>query len=373
MFQENNVTHVDGPASKMYGRWSLFLGGAGLILVLILMLDSAPYKNEDLDFNVNNTVRSGSLILPTNTQSPRALMIFVHGDGAMGRSAFGYYYPLWQRLAKQGIASYSWDKAGVGGSGGNWLEQNMQNRADEIHQAVAKLRKVPHLAGVPIGLIGFSQAGWVMPKALKNSSQLSFAVFVSTPINWLKQSAFLTQTRLQKEGVTTREKNQQLAQARQVSQLISQGDDHNAYIEFLSTAHPDGIESAMSPERYGFVQKNIGADALEDLQSVKQPLFVAFGNHDSNVNVADNVTQYQQIFASNETQLKLKVYKNANHTLLKNSEFGHLSPSLWWLIKLSLWEEDGFSEQFVDDVMLWLNSQIQQLALKKPESIGAHE
>lgn len=367
MFKKHNLIEVNEKLTNIYGRWSLYVAVLGLIFILIAMLDSAPYENIEQDFTLDNSLRTGSLILPTNIATPRALMIFVHGDGAMGRSAFGYYYPLWQRLTKQGIASYSWDKAGVGGSDGNWLNQDMQNRADEILQAIAMLRQKEQLRDIPIGLIGFSQAGWVMSKALKDSPELSFAVFVSTPVNWLKQSDFLTQTRLQKEGVSGEAKQRQMILTQNVSKQIAQGSDHRAYLNFLRQTDPDAVESAMSPERYHFVQKNIFSDLEQDLSAVKQPVFLAFGNHDSNVNVPYNVQQYQRIFTENNAPLKLNVYQNANHTLLKNSEFGHLSPSLWWLIKMSLWEENGFSDQFVDDVMLWLNDQLVTL---KTQSFG---
>ncbi|BBN80654.1 alpha/beta hydrolase [Pseudoalteromonas sp. A25] len=371
MLRKDNGVRLNDKGGDVYARWSLYVAIVGLVLILLVMLDRAPYEKLAQDFTVANSTRAGSLILPTNIETPRAVMIFVHGDGAMGRSAFGYYYPLWQRFAKQGIASYSWDKAGVGGSDGNWLNQDMQSRAQEIDEAIAKVRQQALLKDVPIGLIGFSQAGWVMPKALKESSQIAFAVFVSTPVNWLKQSEFLTQVRLQREGVDGDEKQQHMTQAQQISMLIAQGENHSAYLDYLAQTDPDAVGSAMSPERYQFVQKNILADSQQDLAQVTQPLFVAFGEHDSNVNVPYNVQQYQHIFANRAAQLQLNVYQNANHTMLKNSEFGHLSPSLWWLIKMSLWEEDGFSEPFVEDVTLWLNTQLTQLASQQTQQLGA--
>lgn len=340
-----------------YGHMSLYIAIGVLVLVLVAMLDSAPYEKQDKDYTVAGTTRAGSLILPTNTEKPRALMIFVHGDGAMGRSAFGYYYPLWQQLAKQGIASYSWDKAGVGGSTGNWLNQTMQDRVDEILAAIAVLRQQSQLRDIPIGLIGFSQAGWVMPKALNDSSEIELAIFVSTPVNWLKQSEFLTHTRLTKEDLSDDAKLQQMRNELSVTDLIVQGKPYSAYLEFLQQNPTQDAENAMTSERYHFVQQNILSDSQQDLMSLKQPIFVAFGNHDHNVNVPYNVTLFKQIFAHKSQQLNLKVYPNANHTLLKNSEFGHLSPSIWWLIKMSLWEADGFSNEFIDDIMQWLNTQ----------------
>lgn len=360
--ERNELTNLGGKNPVVFSRWSLYIAVFGLIGALVLMLDSAPYENITQDFTTDHSHRSGALIMPTKVSSPRGLMIFVHGDGAMGRSAFGYYYPLWQRLAKEGIASYSWDKAGVGGSEGNWLEQNMQSRATEILDVVTMLRKQPQFKDIPIGLIGFSQAGWVMPKALKESSELSFAVFVSTPINWLKQSEFLTQTRLKKEGITGKSKLEKMKHAQDVSKMIAEGAQYHSYLDFLERTAPSAVESAMNKSRYRFVQKNINVDSELELSEIHQPLFVAFGNHDVNINVVNNAAHFERIFTQNPAQLNLKTYQNADHTLLKNSEFGHLTPSLWWLIKVSLWEEDGFSEQFVDDVMLWLNLQITKLS-----------
>jgi alpha-beta hydrolase superfamily lysophospholipase len=360
--KRNELTKSSGSGPIVFSRLSLYIAAFGLIAALVIMLDSAPYENIEYDFTTGNSNRSGALIMPTNTPSPRGLMIFVHGDGAMGRSAFGYYYPLWQRLAKAGIASYSWDKAGVGGSEGNWLEQNMQIRATEVLDLVSSLRQQPQFKNIPIGLIGFSQGGWVMPKALKASSELSFAVFVSTPINWLKQSEFLTRTRLEREGITGDLKVEKIQQTKEVSKMIANGAQYEAYLNYLKRADPDSLESVMSMPRYGFVQKNISEDSELELRAIQQPLFVAFGKHDTHINVASNIAHFERIFTQSPEQLTLKIYQNANHTLLKNSEFGHLLPSVWWLIKVSLWEEDGFSEQFLDDVMSWLNVQITELS-----------
>lgn len=336
----------------------LWIAVIGVIISLVTLLDRPPYTTQEHDFEVDNSIRTGSLILPINTKNPRALMIFVHGDGAMERDAFGYFQPVWKVLAEQGIASYSWDKAGVGGSGGHWLNQTMQDRADELVNAIAALKQQKTLQDVPIGLIGFSQAGWVMPKALQDSPQIAFAIFVSTPVNWLKQSEFLTQVRLQQTGMPEAEKQRALWLERHISELIVTGKSHTEYIDFLQQTSPEQVDVAMSAERYHFVQKNILADSQQDLAVIKQPIFVAFGDNDNNINVPNNTKWFEQIFANRQAQLQLKVYTNATHALLKNSEFGHLSPSIGWLIKMALLEEEGFTDGFLDDVAVWLNAQL---------------
>ena len=59
----------------------------------------------------------------------------------MPYDAYGDYRPLWGRLAERGIASFSWDKVGVGNSQGDWQSQSMDDRAEETVAAIEMLNK----------------------------------------------------------------------------------------------------------------------------------------------------------------------------------------------------------------------------------------
>ena len=71
------------------------------------------------------------------------LVIFVHGDGKLGHDAFGYCEHIWNELAKKGIASMSWDKKGIGQSTGKWLNQSIEDRANEVIAAIDFMKADP--------------------------------------------------------------------------------------------------------------------------------------------------------------------------------------------------------------------------------------
>lgn len=93
---------------------------------------------------------------------------------------------LAQLLANDGFAVLTYDKRGTGKSGGVFQD------GDDVaaftllaEDAAAGLRVVgghPRLKGVPAGLIGISQGGWVAPIAASRSPDTAFMVLWSGPV-----------------------------------------------------------------------------------------------------------------------------------------------------------------------------------------------
>ena len=115
---------------------------------------SAP-REEKVAFLNGKQELSGSLFLPAGT-GPFPVVIFVHGDGPAERNAGGYYSGFFKAFADAGIASFSWDKPGVGGSTNlfmGWRAQSYFDRVDELRRAIAclKTRKEIDLGGSAFG------------------------------------------------------------------------------------------------------------------------------------------------------------------------------------------------------------------------------
>lgn len=156
---------------------TVLIAVALLPLLLILSIDE-KYQEVVIEFEHEGNHLSGSLIVPKNKSESFPVVVFVHGDGAMPYDAFSYYRPLWNQLAEQGIASFSWDKPGVGNSQGNWQEQDMDDRADETIAVIEMLKKRSEVMADKIGLIGYSQAGWVLPLVASKSDFPDFMILV---------------------------------------------------------------------------------------------------------------------------------------------------------------------------------------------------
>ena len=102
-------------------------------------------------------------------------------------------------LAGNGISVLTYDKRGVGESGGiyagpevgtnNIDSANLNLLAEDARAAVLALRRLHQK--LPIGILGFSQAGWIIPMAVNGNPLVSFMVLFSCPtITTLEQLRF---------------------------------------------------------------------------------------------------------------------------------------------------------------------------------------
>jgi hypothetical protein len=124
---------------------------------------------------------AGSLWLP---DGPAIALLVMHpGSGPSDRDNDVYFPPIRAALLARQIAVASFDKRGVGGSAGSWLEAGIDDQADDLLAGVAAARaRVP---GVPVGVFGHSQGGWVVLEAVRRAASsgadLAFAITSSGP------------------------------------------------------------------------------------------------------------------------------------------------------------------------------------------------
>ncbi|MEM9401542.1 MAG: alpha/beta hydrolase [Pseudomonadota bacterium] len=134
-----------------------------------------------VSFDSRNTTLEGTLVLPGQLP-PVAAVVFVHGSGAQPRNlAVGHAF------ARRGVAALVYDKRGVGNSGGDYegdqpvSEANLTLLAADARAALARLSEERELQGVPLGLTGISQAGWIVPLAAFGSD-VDFLALWSGPV-----------------------------------------------------------------------------------------------------------------------------------------------------------------------------------------------
>lgn len=153
-----------------------------LALMLSVQASAADYKVEEVEFESHGVKLSGSVFFPEKVTT-RAAVVFVHGSGkASGELRWG------ELFASHGIAALVYDKRGAGRSGGKYESEqsvsgpNISLLADDAAAALSTLRKDPRTAGLPVGLAGISQAGWIVPLAAEKSRSADFLVLWSGPV-----------------------------------------------------------------------------------------------------------------------------------------------------------------------------------------------
>lgn len=335
-----------------------------LLAICLLVGCNKNYREMPISFEHAGNHLSGSLILPKNSQEPFPVVVFVHGDGVTPYDGYGYYRPLWNRLAERGIASFSWDKPGIGGSQGDWENQSMDDRADEAITAIDALKKRTEIAPNKIGLIGYSQAGWVLPLVARKSDYPDFMVLVSAAINWMDQGAYMTKIRMTQEGFSDKQIKQVIEKNRSTSaQLFSPTSTYEEYLQYYhaSAALKEHYETALTPERFQFVKLNWRYDARESLKEISAPTLAVFGKHDVNVDPAESIRVYKKVFEeSGNKDLTIEIFPDAQHSLLKQKYFKQTIPGIGFLIKFKLLGEDAFAEGYLESVVDWIKGETEE-------------
>jgi len=294
---------------------------AFLCLASLLSACASAPTTTQLSFMSGGNQLQGEIYLPEG-QAPFPAVIFVAGDGDIPRDAHGYYKPYIKLFNELGYAAVSWDKPGVGKSTGQWLKQSMDDREEEVRAAILELRQNPNIKAGNIGLIGFSQAGWVMPGVLGADDRLSFMVMVSPAINWQQQGNYMMEGRLKLEG------------------------------------SPPCCESVMSPERWEFVTLNARIDASAELQGVKQPILAIFGDKDLNVDFKESARVISGLgTGSKGCKPSVVIVENADHSLLPAEEPRLVTANadmISRLIKIEFIGADAFAPGSLSEISSWV-------------------
>jgi pimeloyl-ACP methyl ester carboxylesterase len=103
-------------------------------------------------------------------------IVLVHGSGPEDRD---YVLPWARFLVRHGVAVLGYDKRGVGGSSGDWNNASFDDLAGDAIAAVQYLKTRPDVDAARIGLLGISQAGWIMPLAAVRSKDVAFLISLS--------------------------------------------------------------------------------------------------------------------------------------------------------------------------------------------------
>jgi len=150
-----------------------------------------PVIKQDIIINSEGVNLAGTIYKPKNAY---ASVVVVHGSGQETRMT-----EFAELLANNGISVLTYDKRGVGKSGGVYAGPEVgTNNVDSLNinllakDALAALNKIKNYSnGTPIGLLGFSQAGWIIPIAANNNPLVNFMVLFSCPtITSLEQLRF---------------------------------------------------------------------------------------------------------------------------------------------------------------------------------------
>ncbi|WP_455681317.1 alpha/beta hydrolase family protein [Streptomyces fradiae] len=290
---------------------ALTAAAAGLF-GLVVWQHTYDLREEAVTIRHGGRTLHGVLALPEQGEGPFPLVVLVHGDGPVDATHDGFYRPMWESFARAGYASLSWNKPGVDGAPGDWLDQTMADRAREAADAIAWARRRPDVDGRRIGLWGASQAGWVLPKIAAEDGRIRFAIAVSPAVNWLRQGRYNLLAELRRDGASDAEVAAALRRRETGLRLLARGAAYEEYVRVVGD--PQGMTAA----RWRFVSKNHTADAGADLPALRGiPVLLVLAGHDVNVDTAETEAAYRRLLPA--PPLRVAHYPDAAHGLVKHA------------------------------------------------------
>ncbi|THA82899.1 alpha/beta hydrolase [Streptomyces sp. A0592] len=279
---------------------------------LVVWQNAYALREEPVAIRLGGRSLDAVLALPERGKGPFPLVVFVHGDGPVDATHDTFYRPMWEAFARAGYASLSWNKPGVGGAPGDWLDQSMDDRAGEAADAIAWARQRPDIDGGRIGLWGASQAGWVLPKIAARDGGIRFVIAVSPAVNWHRQGRYNLLAELGRDGASDAEVATALGRRETGLELLRRGASYEEYVRAVGDPH------GMTAARWRFVSRNHTADASADLPALRgTPVLLVLAGHDVNVDTAETEAAYRRLLPG--PALRVAHYPDAAHGLVRHA------------------------------------------------------
>jgi uncharacterized protein len=301
--------------------------GAGKIASLTWQRQGAPSRiarrieierHEDVRFSSGDVQLTGTLISPADGKRHPAI-ILVHGSGAENRE---YMLPWARFLIRRGIAVLGYDKRGVGGSTGDWNTASFDDLAGDAVAAFEYLKTRADIDRSHIGLLGISQAGWIMPLAAVRAQDIAFLISISgagvpvaeTTIDQTKNelSALGTPSQLVEEVVGLLTLQYQYART-------GQGWDEYAATRARVTAKmggsaPPTIPGTRDDPYWQFIRRIYFYDPGPTLRQLKVPVLAIFGELDNNIVADKNKAAWEAALkTAGNSDYTLRILPRANH------------------------------------------------------------
>ncbi|UCF98815.1 MAG: alpha/beta fold hydrolase [Spirochaetaceae bacterium] len=221
---------------------------------------------------------SGMLFLPEG-DGPFPTAVIIHGSGSSKRNSV-WYLSVAHHLQTNGIAVILPDKRGCEKSGGEWVGASLEELATDTLSAVNFVKDQQIFEYSTIGLIGFSQGGWIAPVAATESDDISFVVSMSG-------SALTTDETLIYD--------------------VTYDIAPYTYTFIAKLIAPINAKNLKKKEHLSALYP---FDPIPYWKDVRIPVFFAFGENDKRVPVEECIDRLRE---NNLNQFRVKVYPDGGH------------------------------------------------------------
>jgi uncharacterized protein len=284
---------------------------------------SAPATTEVVTehrrFMNGRTELSGTLYLPRSARPVAAIVVTHSASSPLGSASL--YDHLKAMMPALGIAVFTYDRRGSGGSGTQDAGGSFALLADDAIAAVNSLKADPRIDPRRIGTWGLSQGGWISPLAASRSPDIAFVISVAAPVATADvQMLFSSTNHLKANGYPQAEIDQMVATRKAVDDYMRGTASREAAQRLIDAAKTKPwfkytyMGETVRDRAVSGWRKEIENDPLTNLTAVKVPTLVLYGANDAVVPVAYSVERLKTV-ASQMPKMDVHVVAGADHAM----------------------------------------------------------
>jgi uncharacterized protein len=305
-------------------------------------------RYEDVRFTNGSIQLAGTLISPV-TGGKHPAIILVHGSGPANRESM---LPFARFLIRHGMSVLGYDKRGVGGSTGSWNTASFDDLAGDVVAAFEYLKTRSDVDSRQIGLLGVSQAGWIMPLAAVRAKDLAFLISISGAGVPAAETAIDHATNeMRSSGMSPSLVEQIVGLMKLQYEFARTGQGWEPYLatrEKLGAARsPELFPATADHPHWQFIRRVYFYDPAPTLRLLQVPTLALFGELDNNILAEKNKAAWEAALKAgghrdyalhtlpraNHIQLEAKVGSNAEMASLQRFVPAYFTTILAWLAK----------------------------------------
>ena len=279
-------------------------------------------RRDEVKFRSGPIQLAGTLIRPANGGGKLPAIVLVHGSGAEDRE---YVLPLARSLIPHGIAILGYDKRGVGASTGDWNTASFDDLAGDVVAAVEYLKTRRDIDPTQIGVLGWSQAGWVMPLAALRSKDIAFLIGISCAgVPAAETTLDQAMHEMTARGMPLDTVEQIVSLMRLQYQFARTGEGWDAYAAAREKMiakmgkPPDSFPGTPDAPYIQTVKRLYFVDPVPSLRKLQIPMLGIFGELDNNILAEKNQNAwFEAIKAGGTHDYALRIIPKGNHAQLE--------------------------------------------------------
>ncbi len=300
----------------------------GTITSLVWQREGAPSRtarrveierHEDVRFSRGQIQLAGTLITPI-TGGKHPAIILVHASGPQNRESI---LPFVRFLVRHGMAVLGYDKRGVGASTGDWNTASFDDLAGDVVAAFEYLKARGDIDGAQIGLLGWSQAGWIMPLATVRAKDVAFLISVSgAGIPAAETTIDQARNEMTAAGMSTQAVEQIVGLMKLQYDFARTG---QGWAEYAATRErlgaqrsPDTFPGTPDHSYWQLIRRLYFYDPAPTLRQLQAPTLALFGELDNNILAEKNKVAWEAALkAADNRDFTLRILPKANHAQLE--------------------------------------------------------